>query len=64
MSINRYYLYLFVLPQSFFECGKAARLSSVAKALIEALEARSPLPLRRDHGIGYFNNKQDVLCFT
>ena len=33
------------------EIGKAARLSSVAKALIEALEAGSPLPLHRDHGI-------------
>ena len=33
------YLYLLVVPQGFFECGKAARLSSVAKALIEPLEA-------------------------
>ena len=37
---------------SFFESGKAARLSS---PLIEALEAGSRLPLRRHHGIGYFN---------
>ena len=29
----------------------------VAKPLIEALEAGSPLPLRRHHGIGYLNNQ-------
>ena len=55
MSINRYiYIYLY--------CHKAS--SSAAKRLacqvwrrplIEALEAGSPLPLRRHHGIGYFN---------
>ena len=52
----RYDLYFFVLPlQGFFESGKAARLSSWRRPLIETLEAGSPLPLRRHPGIGYIN---------
>ena len=47
---------IFVLPlQGFFGVRQSGSACEAAKPLMEALEAGSPLPLRRHHRMGYFN---------